>query len=160
MERITPNDFMLGTSYVEDALYTSIPRMWFPDKPERYGIYTVQDRIIPELRDMNGTFPPGILNEAYVNFGLAYFIVPVPLAWVFHGLYRRTIAGQLFWIVQVMMLFPVLMTFRSLGSQIAQMLLNAILVGMFAGMVRCVDFIRLLLVPRLLDTPAFAGRAQ
>jgi hypothetical protein len=160
MERITPNDFMLGGSYVEDAFYTYLPRVWFPDKPERYGTYTVQDRIIPELRDMNGTFPPGILNEAYVNFGLAYFIVPVLLAWVFHGLYRWTIAGQLFWIMQVMMLFPVLMTFRSLGSQIAQVLLNAILIGMFAGMVRCLDSIRLLLVPRLLDTPVFAGGAQ
>jgi hypothetical protein len=51
-------------------VYTWLPRAIFPWKPARYGNEIVQDMVEPEFIDSEGaTFPPGILVEAFCNFG-------------------------------------------------------------------------------------------
>jgi hypothetical protein len=61
-----------GQSLGQDALYTYLPRALFHAKPTVYGIVLAQDTVIPGLSHslVSGTYPPGILAEGYVNFGV------------------------------------------------------------------------------------------
>lgn len=62
-----------GRSLGGDLLYTYLPRQLFHAKPTVYGIVVAQDTVIPGLSATvgSGSYPPGILAEGYVNFGLA-----------------------------------------------------------------------------------------
>ncbi|MGH9593809.1 MAG: hypothetical protein ACRD5L_12015, partial [Bryobacteraceae bacterium] len=139
VDRIHFDDLLLGRSYLEDVIYTYIPRVLFPDKPVRYGIYSIQDQVFPELQSLTGSFPPGLLVEAYVNAGPVYWIIPIALAWAFQRVYRRLRERNLYWIAQAAILFPVLLTFRSLGSVLSQFVLNSLLLLVLAGLVRLFD---------------------
>lgn len=61
-----------GQSLGQDALYTYLPRALFHAKPTVYGIVLAQDTAIPGLSQslVSGTYPPGILAEGYLNFGV------------------------------------------------------------------------------------------
>lgn len=62
-----------GSSWVEDVFYTYLPRAIFPDKPTKYGVFRVQDEVVPGLTPESGVFtssyPIGAWGEAYINFG-------------------------------------------------------------------------------------------
>lgn len=62
-----------GSSWVEDVFYTYLPRALFPDKPIKYGVFRVQDEVVPELTPASGLFtssyPIGAWGESYINFG-------------------------------------------------------------------------------------------
>ena len=62
-----------GSSWVEDVFYTYLPRALFPDKPTKYGVFRVQDQVVPGLTPESGVFtssyPIGAWGEAYINFG-------------------------------------------------------------------------------------------
>jgi hypothetical protein len=68
------NHYELGSSWVEDVFYTYLPRVIFPEKPIKYGVFRVQDEVVPELTPESGTFtssyPIGAWGESYINFGL------------------------------------------------------------------------------------------
>lgn len=63
-----------GLSWAEDVFYTYLPRALFPNKPVKYGVFRVQDEVVPDLTPENGLFtssyPIGTWGEAYINFGL------------------------------------------------------------------------------------------
>jgi len=62
-----------GWSWVEDVFYTYLPRSIFRDKPIKYGVFRVQDAVVPELTPESGLFtssyPVGAWGESYFNFG-------------------------------------------------------------------------------------------
>jgi oligosaccharide repeat unit polymerase len=119
-----------GRSYLEDIVYTYLPRAIFPWKPMRYGIVAVQDKVIPALTFSPGTYPPGILNEAYVNFGiLGCVIVPIALALIANWFSTRIAAGSWFWLAAGCLLFPGAVIFRSFGSTLAEFLIDLLLFG-------------------------------
>jgi hypothetical protein len=123
-----------GRTYVGDLVYTWLPRAIFPQKPERYGVILIQDRIAPGLMENVGaTFPPGILAEAYANFWyFGVFLVPMFLAVVFRAVYYRLEQRDWFWLIQVALLFPLIASFRSLGWNIAALAANVAMVGTVA----------------------------
>jgi len=120
-----------GSTYVGDLVYTWLPRAVFPWKPERYGAVVVQDRVAPDLMDSVGaTFPTGFLVEAYANFWyFGVFLVPLGLAIVFRAIYHRLQEQDWFWIVQMALLFPMLASFRGVGSAGAALTANLAVVG-------------------------------
>lgn len=62
-----------GSSWVEDVFYTYLPRAIFPDKPIKYGVFRIQDEVVPGLTPESGVFtssyPIGTWGESYINFG-------------------------------------------------------------------------------------------
>jgi len=114
-------DVHLGSTYLGDVFYTWLPRTWFPDKPERYGAVTVQDMVAPDLvENVGATFPTGYLVEAFANFWyFGLLLVPMLYAFVAHAVAERLRQKDWFWILQVVILFPALGSFRSLGWVIA-----------------------------------------
>ena len=59
--------FLLGQSYYR-VLLAPIPRFIFPTKPE--NTQRIFCRVVnPELADVGGTIPPGIIGDLYINFG-------------------------------------------------------------------------------------------
>ncbi|MGB7759809.1 MAG: O-antigen polymerase [Bryobacteraceae bacterium] len=133
----TATQRMNGLSYVEDVVYTYLPRVFFSDKPVRYGIYSVQDEVIPALKQMPGSFPVGFVAEAYVNFGWAGFVlVPLLLGALCEFGSRAMRARDGFWTVQIMLLYPNIASFRSLGSLLAQSVFDLLLCGLVWGGIR------------------------
>jgi hypothetical protein len=111
-----------GESYASDIVYTWYPRPLFPKKPSRYGIILIQDYMAPGLREFPGTFPVGLLVEAFANFWYAgLFLVPLLLAIAYRAVYWKLRSGNLFWTVLIAMLFQQLASFRGLGSVVATM---------------------------------------
>lgn len=133
-------DLKLGTTYAEDILYTWLPRLLFPSKPERYGAVTVQDMVAPDLvLNYGATFPTGILVEAYANFWyVGVFFVPLLLAYLFRLLRDRVLDVNWFWIMQAVLLFPLLASFRSLGWVLAAVIANCIVVALITSACRMV----------------------
>jgi hypothetical protein len=92
--------FDLGASWVEDVVFTHLPRLIFEDKPNMYGAMRLQIEYMPESAPVagvfNATYPLGIFGESYANFGL-----PGTLASLFFlgatlkFLYYRTLANLL-----------------------------------------------------------------
>ncbi len=62
-----------GSSWAEDVFYTYLPRAFFPEKPIKYGVFRVQDEVVPGLTPESGLFtssyPIGAWGESYFNFG-------------------------------------------------------------------------------------------
>jgi len=119
-------DLFWGSSYISDIIYTWYPRAIFPEKPLRYGVVLIQDRLAPSMAaSIGASFPPGILVEAYANFWYAgLFFVPLLLAVFCRAVYFRLQANSFFWLVQTALLFPQLASFRSLGWVIAMFMAN------------------------------------
>jgi hypothetical protein len=63
-------DYRWGQTLVEDAFITYIPRVLVPSKPDVYGIVRAEHDVFGEVGQENATFPPGLLGEGFVNFGL------------------------------------------------------------------------------------------
>jgi hypothetical protein len=92
--------FDWGLSWVEDVVFTYLPRLVFEDKPNVYGAMRLQVEYMPESSPaaeiFNATYPLGIFGESYANFGLlgilsSLFILGAALKF----LYYRTLAGLL-----------------------------------------------------------------
>ena len=110
-------NYLWGRTYWQDAVYTFLPRAMFPWKPKRYGIMLAQDLVWPALRHMAGTFPPGAVMEAYVNGGYAgIFLIGFLCGLFCHLVYEKLMAASWFWICLALFLFPVITSFRGLGS--------------------------------------------
>ncbi len=127
------DQYLWGASYIGDILHSYLPRMFYPDKPERYGIVLVQDRLVPELSYMSGTFPPGILVEAFVNFGYAgVFSVCFLIGFLCQVGYWLLQKNDWFWTLQIVLLLPGLAAFRGFGGTLSGLLLNVSIVATVA----------------------------
>ncbi|HSS97438.1 MAG TPA: O-antigen polymerase [Terriglobales bacterium] len=117
-------DLHYGSTYLQDVFYSWLPRSLFPSKPTRYGIVVVQDQLAPELQDNEGaTFPPGILVEAYSNFGyIGLFLIPLLIGIFCHALYFNIYRDNTYWIVLLSFLFANLASFRGFGGFLALLL--------------------------------------
>ncbi len=81
-------NFHFGSSFLQDAILTYVPRALWPGKPEVYGFVMLQNDLMPSLYQFAGltaTFPVGFLAEAYMNFGVAGFVIGP----MFYGLLLR-----------------------------------------------------------------------
>lgn len=84
-------DMLWGATLGQDLLYTYLPRVLVPDKPTVYGIFTAQQEIIGPVAGP-GTYPPGILAEGWVNFGvLGVLVLPFLGALLLRVTYERAI---------------------------------------------------------------------
>lgn len=92
------DDFLLGGSVAEDTVLTYLPRSLWPGKPEVYGILRTQEAVVPGLHAAvagGSTYPPGIVAEGYVNFGmLGALIFPWSAGALLSGFYTRLRAGR------------------------------------------------------------------
>lgn len=71
-------DFHLGLSFLQDAILTYVPRALWPGKPEIFGFLLLQNDLMPSLYQiarLTATYPVGFMAEAYMNFGLAGFVL-------------------------------------------------------------------------------------
>jgi hypothetical protein len=95
LARVSPLGHFSGVSFVEDAVLTYLPRVWFPEKPEVYGIVRIQNFVQPSFSAWSvsaATFPPGFLVEGYANFGAA----GIALISLCYGVLLR-VAREWFW---------------------------------------------------------------
>ena len=90
------SDFYYGQSWLEDIIFTSLPRIIFPLKPIVYGTTWLQTIVYPTMSSTSGgffsaTYPVGIYGESYINFGYIgvlaiLFILGVILRKLFDGI--------------------------------------------------------------------------
>jgi hypothetical protein len=95
LARVSPLGHFSGVSFVEDAVLTYLPRLWFPEKPDVYGIVRIQNYVQPSFSAWSvskATFPPGFLVEGYANFGVA----GIALISLCYGVLLR-LAREWFW---------------------------------------------------------------
>jgi len=67
-------EFLWGATVLQDVVFTYLPRGLWAGKPDIYGVVSAQDHIIPGAYiSVSGayTFPPGLVAEGYLNFGVA-----------------------------------------------------------------------------------------
>lgn len=128
------SNLFFGRTYVSDMVYTWLPRSLFPDKPERYGAVLIQDQVAPDLMENVGaTFPTGFLVEAYANFWyFGVFLVPMALGIIFQALYWRLRQRDWFWTIQIVLVFPLIASFRSVSWCAAQLAANLLAVALVA----------------------------
>src|SRR5262249_30704074 len=148
-------DLFWGRSYMSDVVYTWYPRALFPRKPKRYGIVLIQDLMAPQLAQFPGTFPVGILVEAYANFWYAGLVlVPMCLAIAYRAIYFKLHPSSFFWLVLMAILFQQLGSFRGLGAVFAGLEAQLLVLGlMIAACQLARVFPFSLLVPRLRSDP-------
>lgn len=83
-----------GVSLLEDLGWTYLPRALFPGKPSEYGYLRIQNLLMPDLRGITATFPPGFLVEWYVNFGVLGFVfIAIAYGVLFRCAGRRLFLG-------------------------------------------------------------------
>lgn len=142
----TPQDFhardlFWGKSYLGDIFYTWYPRAIFSSKPERYGIMTVQDHLAPALASADGTFPPGVLVEAFANFSyIGLFFIPFACAVLYRAVYLKLQNRSFYWHIQMAILYSPMASFRSLGSVMAFFEANVFVLGLAIVICRIVPF--------------------
>ncbi len=126
-DQVRTRDLFWGETYGEDLIYTWLPRALFPWKPERYGNVRVQDLLVPELMANEGaTFPPGILVEAFCNFGyVGVFLISLGIGIICRALYLRLEARDWLWLVLMAISFYNLASFRGFSGFIALLMANA-----------------------------------
>ncbi len=126
-DQVRTRDLFWGETYGEDLIYTWLPRALFPWKPERYGNVRVQDLLVPELMANEGaTFPPGILVEAFCNFGyLGVFLISLGIGIICRALYFRLEGRDWLWLVLMAISFYNLASFRGFSGFIALLMANA-----------------------------------
>lgn len=129
------HSFAWGRTVIEDVGLTYVPRMFFPDKPTTFGIVAAQDAVVPGLSVTtggSGTYPPGILAEGYVNWGVIGVVaIPAAIGVAARFLYEGARGGEsLYFVLLVgMMLGSLTALFRGFGPWLASMLLIAILLA-------------------------------
>lgn len=114
-------NFFFGLTFIEDLLFTYIPRAIFPFKPEIYGSLRLQDEVMPHLFSIAGlsaTYPVGIFAEAYLNFFvLGVVLVPFAFGVFLRALYERAKdPNSLYGVVLVLLLASNVGIIRSLGG--------------------------------------------
>ena len=130
-------EFLYGRSYAEDVIYTYLPRLWFPDKPMRYGVVKVQDAVAPLLIDVSGTYPPGLVLEAYINFGwLGLAIVPFAMGLVCNVIATRIKQGSAYWTVLGIYIFVAIVGFRSLGGTLAMVMFQVMFLAIIERLLK------------------------
>jgi hypothetical protein len=134
-------DLRWGSTYFQDVVYSWAPRALFPSKPERYGIVRVQDDLAPELQaNVGATFPPGMLVEAFANFGyIGLFLVPLLIGIFCRAVYMRFAENDAFWIVLLSFLFSTLASFRSFGGFLSLLLANGIVLCLVIALCRVIE---------------------
>jgi len=131
--------FLYGRSYMEDIVFSYIPRAWV-SKPERYGMRAVQDVVTPVLARSNGTYPPGMVLEAYVNFGwIGVTLVPILIAKSLAFVRTKLLSGSAFWLAQVLVIWISIASFRGFGGVLAQCLADSIVLGIVVAMALAVS---------------------
>lgn len=75
LQKIIANDIELlwGLSWLQDVVFTYLPRVLFEDKPLIYGTVLAQHTVVPEFFEqvgINATFPIGTFGEGYLNFSV------------------------------------------------------------------------------------------
>jgi len=135
------HDLAWGSTYFQDLYYTWLPRSLFPSKPERYGIMVIQDRLASELLDNEGaTFPPGILVEAFANFGyVGLFLIPLIIGMFCQALYLRLYRNDVYWIVLLSFLFASLASFRGFGGFVALLMANGVVLYVVLALGRMLE---------------------
>jgi hypothetical protein len=125
---VRTRDLFWGATFWGDVVYTWLPRALFPWKPERYGTVLVQDLVAPELMAHEGaTFPPGILVEAFCNFGYpGLFLLPLLIGVVCQAIYKHLQRSDWLWLILMATLFTNLASFRGFGGFVALLLANGI----------------------------------
>lgn len=125
------NGFLWGATFFEDAFLTYFPRAIWEGKPTIYGVVSAQEAIVPGLyADFQGgaTFPPGILAEGYVNFGLAgVLLLPVAVGAAFRAAYACLLKEQSAFSVLLMgwLLANLVTLFRGFGLIVPQVVVTA-----------------------------------
>jgi hypothetical protein len=158
IKRTDNSGYEWGSSWVEDVFYTYLPRAIFPDKPIKYGVFRVQDEVVPGLTPESGLFtssyPIGAWGESYINFGpvgvlLTLFILG---AWLKY-LYVRSLEliydsnvnwpSILFMIIYAILGLNSLVYMRSIGQFLfGQLYLIAVLwgsLGLILTMAQLID---------------------
>ena len=139
--QLRTRDLRWGSTYFQDVMYSWLPRVLFPSKPERYGIVLIQDDLAPELEaNVGATFPPGMLVEAFANFGyVGLFIIPLLIGIFCRAVYIRFAENDAFWIVLLSFLFSTLASFRSFGGFLSLLLANAIVLCVVIALCRVME---------------------
>jgi hypothetical protein len=124
--QVRTHDLFFGKTYWQDLVYTWLPRVVFPWKPERYGSVLVQDLVAPELMANEGaTFPPGILVEAFCNFGyIGLFLIPLFIGIICRALYNHLQNADWLWLILLAISFYNLASFRGFGGFVALLIAN------------------------------------
>ena len=129
------DDFSWGTTLVEDLTLTYFPRSLWAGKPLIYGAVSAQEAIAPGLyTDFQGgaTFPPGILAEGYVNFGLIGSVVlPFSAAAVLRAVYVRIQSERPAFYVLLLgwLLANLVSLFRGFGLTMPQLIVVAVILS-------------------------------
>ena len=96
LDRISPFGHFGGLTYIEDAVLTFVPRSFFPEKPDVFGIVRIQNHVAPDLSEFGGV--EGHLSTGVSGRGL----MPISAcsAWSFIGLAYGAglrVAREWFW---------------------------------------------------------------
>lgn len=122
-------DLLWGSSLSEDTLLTYLPRGLWAGKPEIYGVVGAQEAIVPGLYDdfqRGATFPPGIMAEGFVNFGVVGAVAfPLAAGVALRTAYLRLLEVRTtFYVVLIAWLLANLLSvMRALGPMIPNTLL-------------------------------------
>lgn len=135
-------EFEWGQSWIEDIIYTYLPRAIWPSKPTIYG--TTRLQLMTGINSLDAednfvaTFPIGIFAESYANFGVFGVIFVLFLLGAFLGyLYRRicsaAFTSEMSWSTACLTTTYILICsnslgyMRSFGGFMAGLLITAIL---------------------------------
>ena len=140
-DQVHTRDLFLGKTYWQDLVYTWLPRALFPWKPERYGNVLVQDLIAPDLMANEGaTFPPGILVEAFCNFGyLGVFLVPLLIGIICRAIYHYLLHGDWLWLILMAISSYNLASFRGFGGFAALLIANGLVLFLVLAAARIMN---------------------
>lgn len=137
-------EYDYGFSWLEDILYTYIPRAIFPDKPVIYGSVRLQGLVSPSLQPednlVNATYPIGAYGEGYANFGVPgaiglLFLIGISARWIYSRclcvLSDKNIQWHRFYYLLLYFLFyaNALGYIRGFGQLLSAMVFNTILFG-------------------------------
>lgn len=135
-------EFDFGLSWVEDMLFTFLPRAFFPWKPSVYGAVRIQAEVMPGSVPPDGvlaaTYPVSIFGEGYANFGwaglpLAGLLVGIVLKGIFVQALgagvnpRRAFTRQLSFCLYVLVCANALGYLRSLGWFLAMLVFHGLI---------------------------------
>jgi hypothetical protein len=125
------DDFLWGATLWEDLTLTYFPRALWDGKPVVYGFLSAQESIVPGLYEdthREATFPPGIVAEGYVNFGVfGAVLLPLLGAAVLRAVYLCLERGRSAFYLLLMgwLLANLVNLFRGLGFILPQLLITA-----------------------------------
>lgn len=129
------DDFLWGSTIVEDLFLTYLPRALWEGKPVIFGYVAAQEAIVPGLyADVLGTatYPSGILAEGYVNFGIAgSFLAAAVVGALSRGLFVSARGGRAAYCLLLLAWLEANMVnlFRGVGFLAPQLVLTAVVLA-------------------------------